>query len=233
MTESGRRVLPGVLFLLLLVAVYADPLLAGRNFAERDLLGYHLPIEEAVHNAYARGRWPLWIEEVSGGRPLLANINVGALYPIRALLSPISFPMAMRIYPVLHWALAGMGVMALLSTIGTTMGAMWVGAVTYVFSGVGVSEMLYPNIQPGMTLLPWIVWSVARCSPSILSRLVVPSFLIGLDFLAGDLFTIGLALLAAVFWISLETEKQRRSARLASLGVAFLLSLLLALPQLV
>src|SRR5262249_9647346 len=163
-----------------------------------------------------RGRWPVWIEEVSGGRPLLANINVGALYPIRALLAPISFPIAMRVYPVLHWALAGFGVMALLSMLDASLGARWVGAVTYILSGVGVSEMLYPNIQPGMTLLPWVVWSVARFPRTVLGASVaVTSLILGLDWLAGDVFTIGLAFVAAVFWILWEGEPQDRFLRLA------------------
>src|SRR5215472_14758544 len=128
MTDSGRRVLPGVLLLFLLLAIYWDPLFTHRNFAGRDLLGYNLPIEKAVHDAYSRGRWPTWVEEISGGRPLLANINVGAFYPARALLSPIRFPMAMRIYPVLHWWLAGLGTLFLLTSVGCSAPAAWVGA---------------------------------------------------------------------------------------------------------
>jgi hypothetical protein len=233
MIDSGRRALPGVLFLLLLLAVYADPLFSRRNFGERDLLGYNLPIEKAVHDAYARGRWPVWIDEISGGRPLLPNINVGALYPIRALLAPISFPMAMRIYPVLHWALAGLGVMALLSTMEISPGARWVGAVTYVFSGVGVSQIFYTNHHPGVALLPWVVWSVAREPQAALGRYGIPSALIGLDFLAGDVFLIALALVAAALWILFEKDGKARSSSFAALGVALAMGILLALPQLV
>src|SRR5207245_177039 len=107
MRPLWERTLPGFLFLLLLLLLYADPLFLRRNFGARDLLGYHLPIEKAVHDAYARGHWPVWLAGVSGGRPLLANANVGALYPVRPLLSLIPFPLAMRIYPVLPCALAG------------------------------------------------------------------------------------------------------------------------------
>ena len=128
-------------FLLLVVAVYADPLFLRRNFVGRDLLGYNLPIEKSVHDAYARGRLPVWISEVSGGRPLLPNPNTGAFYPVRPLLSLISFPLAMRIYPVLHWALAGIGTILLLRSLSISRAAAWVGAVTYAFSGVSVSEV--------------------------------------------------------------------------------------------
>src|SRR5215470_200308 len=120
MTDAGRRALPGLALFLLLLIAYADPLFTRRNFCGNDLLGYHLPIEKAVHDAYARGRWPVWIEEISGGRPLLPNVNVGVLYPVRAALSRVSFSTAMKLYPILHWLAAGIGVMALLSTLNVS-----------------------------------------------------------------------------------------------------------------
>ena len=144
-------------------------------------------------------------------REAVPNPNSGALYPVRPLLALARFPAAARLFPVLHWVLAGWGVIALLRTIGSTPGAAWLGAVTYVFSGVGVSEVFYPHIQPGMSLLPWIVWAVARPARSAVRRILLLAFLFALCLLAGDVFTIGLAVACGFLWIALETE---RSARL-------------------
>jgi hypothetical protein len=230
--ETGaRRLLIAGLFLLLVVTVYADPLFFRRNFAGRDLLSYNLPIEKAVHDAYARGRIPVWIEEISGGRPLLPNPNSGALYPVRPLLALARFPAAARLYPVLHWVLAGWGVIALLRTIGSTPGAAWLGAVTYVFSGVGVSEVFYPHIQPGMSLLPWIVWAVARPARSAARRILLLAFLFALCLLAGDVFTIGLAVACGFLWIALETERSARLPLAGAVAGAFALAALVAAPQ--
>jgi hypothetical protein len=60
------RALPGVLFAALVIAVYADPLLVRRNFVGRDLLVYNLPMEKSVHDAYSRGRLPVWSPEMPG-----------------------------------------------------------------------------------------------------------------------------------------------------------------------
>ncbi|HKD12425.1 MAG TPA: hypothetical protein VKE50_10130, partial [Thermoanaerobaculia bacterium] len=54
-------------FGLLLTVVYADPLFMHRNFAGRDLVAYNLPMEKAIHDAYARGHFPVWMPYVSGG----------------------------------------------------------------------------------------------------------------------------------------------------------------------
>jgi hypothetical protein len=215
------------------IAVYANPLFFRRNFAGRDLLSYNLPLENAVHEAYARGKLPIWMNEISGGRPLLPNPNAGAFYPLRPLLSRIRFPVAARLFPVVHWIFAGAGMMLLVAALGASAGAAWLAAVTYVFSGVGVSEVFYPHIQPGMAVLPWILWIIARRNAPTVHRILWLALLFGLALLAADVFTVGLAVLCAVLWISTELARSERMRALASLAAALALAGLLAAPQIV
>ena len=228
-----RWTVPGSLFVLFVLAIYSTPLASRRNFAGRDLLVYSLPIEKAVHQAYARGRLPIWIPEISGGRPLAANPVVGAFYPLRPLLAMFPFPVAMRLFPVFHWAAAGLGILLLLRSLGSSQAAAWIGAVTYAFSGVAVSEVFYPSYQPGMTLLPWVIWAVHRRTGLRASRLLVLAILFGLLMLAGDMFTILLSILAGLLWILLERAAPERSRDFLFFGGAFLLGALLAAPQMV
>jgi hypothetical protein len=221
------------LFLILVVIVYANPLFARRNFGGRDLLGYNLPMEFVIHDAYARGRLPIWNSWIAGGRPLMPNPNAGALYPIRPLLSLVPFALAARFFPILHWALAGAGMIALLRRLNVSSGGAWIGAVAYVFSGVGVSEVFYTNHHPGVMLLPWILWAFVRPFRSPSRRALALSILFGLDFLAGDVFTIGIALGSCVLWIVLEAGKPERPRLAATLVAALALAALLALPQVV
>lgn len=231
-TAGWRRLasVPDLLFAALVLAAFADPLFARRNFAGRDLLPYHLPVEREIHEAYASGSLPLWTSRVSGGRPLLPNPNVGALYPVRPLLSPLSFPAAMRVFPVLHWIAAGIGMIRLLRALGASSGAAGIGAASYVFSGVGMSEVFYTNIQPGMALLPWIVWAAARPVTSRRARVLPLAALLTLDLLAGDPFTIGIGLAACAAWILLEKREAWKSEALALVGAAGLAGLAAA-PQ--
>ena len=223
--------MPGTLFAALVIVVYADPLLMRRNFVGRDLLVYNLPMEKTVHDAYSRGALPVWSAEISGGRPLAPNPNAGALYPVRAVLGPLSFPAATRVFPVLHWIAAGIGMMALLRAIGASHAGSWIGAVTYAISGVGVSEVFYPHIHPGMALLPWVVWAVARPGANRGARLLVLSLLFGLLFLAGDVFTGAMAIVACALWILVEGDRSERTGNLVLLGLALVLAGLIALPQ--
>jgi hypothetical protein len=226
-----ERVLPGVLFAALVIVVYADPLFVRRNFCGRDLLVYNLPMEMSVHEAYSRGKLPVWSPEISGGRPLLPNPNAGALYPLRAALGTLSFPSAARVFPVFHWIAAGIGMIVLLRAIGASRAASWIGAVTYTISGVGVSEVFYPHIHPGMALLPWTVWAVARPGTGRGGRLIVLSLLLGLLFLAGDVFTSAMAIVSCALWLLVEENRSERAPAFVLLLLALALAALIALPQ--
>jgi hypothetical protein len=228
-----RRTLPACLFAALVVAVYADPVFTGRMFSGRDLVAYNHPMEKAIHDAYARGRLPVWTEEISGGRPLLPNPNAGALYPVRAALALVPFPAATRLFPVVHWILAGWGMLALSRALGASAGGAWVAAATYAFSGVGVGLVFFPNLQPGMAWLPWVVWAVARPGVSGGRRAVTLGLFLAMDFLAGDPFTIAMGLGAAALWLFVGEPASGRRRGFAALVAGIALACLAALPLLV
>jgi hypothetical protein len=114
-----------LLFALLVAAVYTDPLVTHRTFIGRDIVPYNPPLEKSVHDAWSRGRLPVWWNEISGGRPLMPNPNAGVFYPVRPVLSLVDFPTAMRIYPVFHWVLAGWGMLLLLGAYWGLDAAAW------------------------------------------------------------------------------------------------------------
>ena len=226
------RALPAALFVVLVFAVYADPVFTQRNFTGRDLVPYGLPMERAIHDAWSRGRVPVWNADVSGGRPLLPNPNTGTLYPVRPLLSLLPFPLAMRLFPVLHWASSGVGMYLLLVALRVSPAGAWVGAVTFVFSGVSVAQVFYQPFGPAVALHPWLLWALVRPGPPR-RKAVRLSIVWGLLFLLGDAFAIAIALLAAVLWIGLEVARGQRARELGTLAAGLVLAGLLAAPQIV
>ncbi len=218
-------------FALLVVLVYADPLFAPRSFVGRDLISYGYPTEKATHDAWSRGRLPVWNSDVSGGRPLMPNPNTGVLYPLRPLLALVPFPAAMRLMPVLHWILAGWGMFALVRVLGGSNAAAWVAAGTYAFSGVLVSEVFYLPLQAGAALQPWALWALVR--PADVGRKALGLGVVyGLMLLAGDAFAVGLALLAAALWVLVELRGPARRAAATAAAAALVLGILVAAPQL-
>lgn len=220
---------PSLLFAGLVVVVYADPLFFSRVFTGRDLIAYNIPMEKSVHDAWASGELPVWTPEISGGRPLAPNPNMGAFYPVRVLFSRLPFPTALRLSPVIHWAAAGIGMLLLLSGLGVSPGGAWVGAVTYVFSGVSVSEVFYPHIQPGMTLLPWILWQARRARG--IRGVIGLSIPFALVLLAADVFTIAVAVACAALFLVLEQDEAEAARGLGRVAVAVALGAFAAAPQ--
>ena len=192
----SARLLPALLFTGLVLALYADPLFFRRNFIGHDILPYNVPLEKAVHDSWTRGQIPVWSPSVSGGRPLLPNPNAGVFYPVRVALSLVPLPLAMRVFPIFHWVLAGWGMLLLLRAIGGSRSAAWVAAVSYPFSGVIVSEVFFGDFHPGASLLPGVSGR-SRGRQRGRSRAILPIALVyGLMFLAGDVFSLALAFLA-------------------------------------
>ena len=222
-----------LLFAALVLVLYGNTLVSRSNFAGRDMVAYNLPMEKSIHDAWARGNLPLWTPEISGGRPLAPNPNVGAFYPLRVLLAPLPFPLAARIFPLLHWIAAGLGMLVLAASIGRSGVAAWVAAATYVLSGVVVGEAFFSHIQAGMALLPWIVWAAGRRSGSPSSRFLTLALLFAFDFLAADIFTIAIAGAAAALWIALEEDHGSGWRSVARLGGAVAAGALAAAPQIV
>jgi hypothetical protein len=218
-------------FALLVALVYADPLFARRGFVGRDLIPYGLPTEKATHDAWSRGTLPVWNENVSGGRPLMSNPNTGVLYPLRPLLALFPFPEAMRLMPVVHWVLAGWGMLALLQALGGSRASGWVAAGSYAFSGVLVAEVFYLPLQAGAALQPWALWALVRPGDSGRKALGL-GLVYGLMLLAGDAIALGVALLAAILWILVELRGRERGAAAVAIAAALVLAGLLAAPQL-
>ena len=227
MKGRARAAAPLLAFVALVVVVYADPLLQPRVFTGRDLVAYNIPMEKSVHDGWAAGL-PAWTPEISGGRPLAPNPNAGSFYPLRILFSRLPLGTLLRVAPGLHWSLAGIGTFLLASSLGVARAGAWLGAVTYVFGGVSVSECFYPHIQPGMTLLPWILWQLRR-GRGVRGALGL-AVLFALDFLAADVFTILIAIGSAALWAALEEEPEGARA-LGRIAVAVGLAALAGAPQ--
>ena len=166
-----------------------------------------------MHDAWSRGKVPVWWDAISGGRPLLPNPNAGVFYPVRMALAGVAFPEAMRLFPIVHWILGGWGMLALMRVCGGSRAAAWVAAASFAFSGVLVSEVFYFNFLPGAALLPWSLWALARRPPGRLARIVPIAVVYGLMLLAGDAFSLVIAAASAVLWILLETAREERASR--------------------
>ena len=183
----------------LLAILFFDPLFLPRTFVSRDLIPFFLPIEKAVHEAWRSGHVPLLIPEISFGRPLAANPNTGAFYPVRMLMALLPFPLAFKLFPVIHIWLAGIGAFLLARFLETSRAGATAAGIAFALSGPALAEIMYPDFLPGLALMPFVIVCAGRLvrRPSGKSAAVF-AIVFGLSLLVGDVFTTGLALLGSL-----------------------------------
>ena len=233
---SGRRATLafGAGFAALLVALFADPLLVPKTFAGRDMVPFFLPVEKAVHESWRHGRVPLLLPEVSFGRPLAANPNTGAFYPLRIAMAALPFPFAFKLFPVLHLWIAGMGAFLLARLLGISEVGSALCALAFSLGGAALSEVFFPDFLPGLALLPWVIWSAGNLGRSGSRRYAaIFGLIFGCGLLVGDVFTSGLALFGACLLVVQETGAGERARRLGVLLLASAAGVLLAGVQIV
>lgn len=115
----GERLLAPLDLAPALMAKYRwmDPAHSGvpANHYVIDQLTYDLPLQHTLHAAWRRGEVPWWDPYTFGGRPLLADAHVNGTDPVRLLCYlTLPFELAYNWTLILHWALSGAGLFALL-----------------------------------------------------------------------------------------------------------------------
>ena len=105
---------------------------------------------------------PLWSRGIFGGFPLLADVEVGALYPPNLLFLFLSPALAMNLLVVCTYWLAGLATFAYCRSIGASPLGGLVAAFTYMLSGFMVAHLGHVTIIGGAAWLPLLLHRLER-----------------------------------------------------------------------
>lgn len=114
----------------------------------------------AVRDAFLQsGQLPLWTPNLFTGAPLLANPQLGTLYPPNWLTIGLSAPDAIRVSILLHvgWALVGAYIMAR-RMVGLSHWGALVTAALFGLGGTIGGHIEQINQLQGLAWLPWLMW---------------------------------------------------------------------------
>ncbi|MEW5717550.1 MAG: hypothetical protein AB1817_02870, partial [Chloroflexota bacterium] len=128
-----------------------------------DILRLFYPFSVELARALNEGRLPLWTPNLLAGFPLLAEGQVGALYPVNLLLYkffPVHLALSYNILLHIAWAGCGMYVFTRARGIGVA-GALLAGFV-FACNGVVLGQMFHPPILFAVAGLPWLIFLVAQ-----------------------------------------------------------------------
>jgi hypothetical protein len=110
-------------------------------FDGTDWLQLHLPNKTYMAEALRDGRLPLWNPYVSLGRPFLADIETGVLYPPNLLYLLLDPTTALVVLTVAHYALGLVGMLVLGRVVGLAPWAAWLAGGSFLWSAPVVARL--------------------------------------------------------------------------------------------
>jgi len=204
--------------------------------AAADILDYNYPMQDLVARQISHGILPLWNDLLSSGTPLLAQGQVGALYPVNLLFVILPSWAAMSYVLLVQYSLAGMGAFL----YGRALKFHHIGAVvtgvTYMLCGFLTGHMGHLTIVRTTCWLPLILLAIERWRQKRDPRYIALGGLaLGLMMLAGHPQVPVFSSIIAAAYAAFSTIFVRRGSRLRYVAGSvsmLILGFLLAAPQL-
>lgn len=219
---------------LAVAAFFASLLVTGRVFFLKDAQLWFYPSRLALRERLLSFDLPEWQPGLELGAPFLADPGNGVLYPPNLLLL-LPAPDCVAVFLIAHLVLAAVGAERLLQSFGVGEGARAFGALGFALGGYLVSMTWSGVYLLSVAWMPLIAWLAARVlRRRRLSDVAFMALALGTQILSGELqgvwLTGWLVLALALAYPRPWREKWRA---LALLGVAAVLALCLAAPQLI
>ncbi len=210
---------------------------ANGHFAS-DIWHQNLPFRAFFHRQLAAGHLPLWCPEMGTGYPLLAEGQVGALYPPNLLIHTLfPFAAAFNLTILATMILAGTGASLYARQVGAGRGPALLAAVVFGLSGWMLVHLANVNYTATAAWAPLLLLLLERIGAGAGRRtMALLAVAIGIMLLAGSPQLAYYNLLLLLFYALLLAARQDDwRTRLRPLGAAFgavLVGFLLAAPQL-
>ena len=222
-SADGRRdLLVGSIVVCVAVAwFFWDALLLRGAFFVQDVMVQNVPFRHHLHAALAQGHLPVWVPQINAGFPLLAEGQVGALYPPNLALALLLSPwQAVNWSVVLHLMLAAASMVALLGRWQVGLAGRITGGLTYGLSGYLVVRAMSPNYLAVAAWLPLLFCFVdASLMEGRRRWLVWAALVVALQLLAGHPQATAYGMAAVLLFTALRTRRGRFISRMARVGL--------------
>ncbi|MGB9879801.1 MAG: hypothetical protein ACPLRM_03475, partial [Anaerolineae bacterium] len=145
-----------LVMLFLVLAVFWRAALGG-IFYFGDIYRLHYPLRSVYAAELARFSLPLWTPDVFAGYPLLAEGELGALYPPNLILHALlPVPVALNVFILGHFVWAAIGAYAFARRLKVGRTAALCSGLVYALGGFLVAHLNHVNIVASAAWLPWI-----------------------------------------------------------------------------
>lgn len=153
-------------FLLLSIIFFGEAFVSEEQFLFRDAAHFYYPLFHEVTRQWKAGEIPLWSPWDGLGMPLAADATPSVFYPGKVLLlTPLGFDFGMRLYVVLHLALAYGSIYFVARKWNCSTIASILAATAYAYGGPTLSYHANIIFLVGASWLPLALfwgWQLAR-----------------------------------------------------------------------
>lgn len=180
---------PVAVLLVVPLLAFAAPALVGHPAIAGDNAIQNLPLRVLTGRDLRQGHLPLWNPYIWSGTPLLGGLNAGSAYPT-VLAYAVLRPVAAWVLGLVavYWA-GGLGMYALVRTLGARPLAALLAALTYAYAGTMAGQMVHLGVVQGMAWIPWMLLAqirLARAEGSPWPWVALLAGTLGLIVLTGD-----------------------------------------------
>jgi len=149
------------LFCLVPLSAFSELIFGAQTLYLTDLTWVHYPGHIFTATEWLAGRVPLWDPYQNLGLPLLADWQVGVLYPLSALfLSPLSPSLELSLFIILHFTLGAFFMFLLARSLKMSRAAATIAGLAFGFGGFLMAQIPNLIIMTGAIWLPLIFWGV-------------------------------------------------------------------------
>lgn len=219
---------------LCLIAAFPNVWTGAQTLIFRDFGVLAYPVIHAHHESFWRGELPMWNPLSNCGVPFLAQWGTMALYPFSLFYLLLPLPWSLNVFCLGHLFLAGLGMYFLARRwVDDSFGAAFAGTA-FVFNGVTLSCLIWPNYMVALGWMPWVVLLVERARKEGGRLVIGASFVATLQLLAGvpELVVLTWLLIAGMWFQSLIQDPQNRKLEVVRVAAIILLTTCLICAQL-
>lgn len=166
-SPRATDILAVVLLLGVVLVFHGRSLFGGPIFYERDTLLFYYPLTDWFAEQLRAGRFPLWTPMIFAGYPLVADGEIGPLYPPNLLLLlALPTPVAFVVLRALHSLVAALLMYGLLRTLRLGWPGAFLGALVFTLGSFLVGQLQHENMIRSAVWLPgeiWLLESAFRC----------------------------------------------------------------------
>lgn len=135
-----------------------------KNFLITDPVRQIIPWKMLVIDSWKAFELPLWNPYEMTGKPLLANFQSGALYPLNILLFTPKFITGWTVFIIAQQILAGFFFYLYTQNLKLQRSASAIGTLAFTFSGFFIAWLQWGNIVHTVLWLPLILLAIDKIS---------------------------------------------------------------------